>query len=85
MHLAAGFPLDRMVRTHAYIDLRTPHQRDRGVKLATLAIEESELITRLHAQHLHMARSSSIQSNNCAEIQILRGENAWHGCLFCYK
>ena len=56
LHSTAGFAFVGAVRVQRHIDIAAAHAGDGGVPFAALAVEQRDLVARLQAQHLHMAR-----------------------------
>ena len=58
---ARCFALDGLVRLHMDRDVAAAHAFDRRGVLATMAIEQGDVVARLHPQHLDMARNARRQ------------------------
>ncbi len=69
MDLPCGFALDRRMGDDLYLDVAAAHARDAGLELAAPAVEQRDVVLRLQAQDLHMARSAVRQAQGIADGQ----------------
>ena len=69
VHGARGFALDGVVGAHLHAHIAAAHAQHGGIELAPgavgilAAMEQRDAVTRLQAQHLHMARGAGGQIN----------------------
>jgi hypothetical protein len=71
MHIPCRLSLYGQVRANFNLNITAPHVLDRGFKLSTprFATEQCDYSARLHAQDLHMQRSTGGQLKNVTCLQ----------------